>query len=197
MRKITLVCCLVFLTLAFGPKSFAQDDAKTQDAAKTPPPPDHYYHLDIVVQEVSAEGKPVNSRSYSTTVVTNSNRYENSIRANSKIPVPIGSFSTDAKDNATVNTQFQYQDVGVRFDIRDVHDAGRLLTLNLTADVSTLGGTAILGSNGSNTHQPTMRQNRWDSAVLIPIGKPTVVFKSDELDSKGSMQVVVTASLLQ
>ena len=196
MRKITLVCCLVFLTLAFGPKSFAQDDAKAQDAAKTPPPPDHYYHLDFVVQDAGEDGKPVNSRSYSTTDVTNSHERP-SIRANSRIPVPIGIFSTDAKDNATVNTQFQYQDVGVRFDIRDVHDAGRLLTLNLTADVSTLGGTAILGSNGSNTHQPTMRQNRWDSAVLIPIGKPTVVFKSDELDSKGSMQVVVTASLLQ
>jgi len=194
MRKITLVCCLVFLTLAFGPKSFAQDDAKTQDAAKTPPPPDHYYHLDIVVQEVSAEGKPVNSRSYSTTVVTNSSRYENSIRANSKIPVPIGSFSTDAKDNATVNTQYQYEDVGVRIDIRNVHDTGRSLTLNLAADVSTIGGTAILGSN---VHQPIMRQNKWDSAVLIPIGKPTVVFKSDDLDSKGSMQVVVTATLLQ
>jgi len=177
MRKITLVCCLVFLTLAFGPKSFAQDDAKTQDAAKTPPPPDHYYHLDIVVQEVSAEGKPVNS-----------------IRANSKIPVPIGSFSTDAKDNATVNTQYQYEDVGVRIDIRNVHDTGRSLTLNLAADVSTIGGTAILGSN---VHQPIMRQNKWDSAVLIPIGKPTVVFKSDDLDSKGSMQVVVTATLLQ
>jgi hypothetical protein len=194
MRKITLACCLVFLTLAFGPKSFAQDDAKTQDAAKTPPPPDHYYHLDIVVQEVSAEGKPVNSRSYSTTVVTNSSRYENIIRANSRVPFPVGSFSTDAKGNALVNTQFQYQDVGVRFDIRDVHDAGRLLTLNLTADVSTVGGAA---NPGTNDRQTILRENRWESAVLIPIGKPIVVFKSDDLDSKGSVQVVVTATLLQ
>jgi hypothetical protein len=194
MRKITLVCCLVFLTLAFGPKSFAQDDAKAQEAAKTPPPPDHYYHLELVVQEVGADGKPVNSRSYSTTVVTNSNRHETSIRTNSRVPVPFGLFSTDAKGNAPVNTTFQYQDVGVRFDIRDVHDAGRLLTLNLAADVSTIGGAA---DPGTNDRQSIVRQNKWESVVLLPIGKPTVVFKSDDLDSKGSVQVVVTATLLQ
>ena len=33
--------------------------------------------------------------------------------------------------------------------------------------------------------------------VLIPIGKATVVFTSDSLDSKGSMQVVATVTPLQ
>jgi hypothetical protein len=33
--------------------------------------------------------------------------------------------------------------------------------------------------------------------VLIPIGKPSVVFTSDSLDNKGSMQLVVTATPLQ
>jgi hypothetical protein len=193
MRKITLACCLVFLALAFGPKSFAQDDAKTQDAAKTPAPPNHYYHLDIVVQEVSAEGKPVNSRSYSTTVVTNSHDRP-SIRANSRIPVVTGVIPADAKDNAAVNTQIEHHDIGVRIDISDVHDVGRLLTFNLVADVASIGGTETFGTN---VHEPTIRHNQWDSAVLIPIGKPTVVFKSDDLDSKGSVQVVVTATLLQ
>jgi hypothetical protein len=37
----------------------------------------------------------------------------------------------------------------------------------------------------------------WDAPVLIPIGKPTVVFSSDALESKGGMQLVVTATLLQ
>lgn len=193
MRKITLVCCLVFLTLGFGPMSFAQDDVKAQDTAKTPPPPDHYYHLELVVQEVGADGKPVNSRSYSTIVVTNS--FEKpSIRANFRIPVATGYYSAGAKDNALVNTQFQYQDVGVRFDIHGVHDVGRFLTLNLTADVSTIEATA---DSGSNYQEHTIRHNSWESPVLVPIAKPTVVFKSDNLNSKGGMQVVVTATLLQ
>jgi hypothetical protein len=48
----------------------------------------------------------------------------------------------------------------------------------------------------TKVHQPTIRQNRWQAVVLIPIGQPTVVFTSDALDSKGSMQLVVTATRL-
>jgi ethanolamine utilization protein EutA (predicted chaperonin) len=108
--------------------------------------------------------------------------------------VPSVHFSTDAKGNAPVITQFQYQDVGISFDIRDVHDVGRLLTLNLTADVNTIGETVV---PGTNDRQTTLRHNQWESELLIPIGKPTVVFKSVDFDSKGSMQVLVTATLLQ
>jgi len=48
-----------------------------------------------------------------------------------------------------------------------------------------------------SVHQPVVRQNKWQAAVLIPVGKPTVVFTSDALDSKGTMQLVVTATSLQ
>lgn len=37
-------------------------------------------------------------------------------------------------------------------------------------------------------------QNTWQSRVLVPIGKRTVVFTSDSLDSKGSTRVVVTVT---
>jgi hypothetical protein len=152
----------------------------------------HYYHLEFVVQELGTDGKPVNSRAYSTTVATNS--IETSvIRTNSRVPVATGTVSEGAINSSLVNTQFQYQDVGVQIDIRHAHEIDRLLTLNLTADVRSIGGTAILGA----THEPITRQNRWESWVLIPIGKATVVFNSDDLDSKGSMQMVVTATLLQ
>jgi general secretion pathway protein D len=144
-----------------------------------------------VVQELGTDGKPVNSRAYSTAVATNANE-RSVIRANSRVPIATGS-TAGTTDGSVVNTQFQYQDVGVEIDVRNTHEIGRLLTLNLTADVKSMGGTALLGS----THEPIFRQNRWESWVLIPIGKATVVFKSDDLDSKGSMQMVVTATLLQ
>ncbi len=192
MRKIALFCCLLALLVPFGHRSFAQDAAPTPNAAKPADPPLHSYHLECVVQELGADGKPVNSRAYSTTITTNS--HETSvIRANSRVPIVTGSFSAGAKDNESVNTQFQYLDVGVHIDIRNAHEIGRQLTLSLAADVSSIGGTAILGA----THEPIIRQNKWESWVLIPIGKPTVVFNSDDLDSKGSMQMVVTATLLQ
>ena len=193
MRKTALFCCLLALILPFGHRTFAQEAAQQQNAAKPPELPVHYYHLEFVVQELTPEGKPVNSRAYSTTVTTNS-RDASVIRANSKVPTPTGNYSAGAKDSELVNTQFQYLNVGVQIDVRNAHEIGRLLTLSLTADVSSLGGSAIFGSN---FHEPITRQNKWESWVLIPIGKPTVVFNSDDLDGKGSMQMVVTATLLQ
>ena len=35
-----------------------------------------------------------------------------------------------------------------------------------------------------------------EDALVIPIGKPTVVFSSDALENKGGMQLLVTATLL-
>jgi hypothetical protein len=92
------------------------------------------------------------------------------------------------------NTQFTYQNVGVQIDVRNAHEIGRQLTLDLTANVNSLGGFATIVTN---FQEPIIRQNKWESWVLIPIGKATVVFNSDDLDSKGSMQMVVTATLLQ
>jgi hypothetical protein len=45
--------------------------------------------------------------------------------------------------------------------------------------------------------EPVIRQNSWDSTVAIPIGKPTVVGSSDDLDSKGKLQVEVTATRVE
>jgi len=190
MRKTALFCSLLACILPFGQKTFAQDTTKTEDAAKTPEPPIHYYRLEFVVQEVSPDGKPVNSRSYSTTVVTNS-EHASVIRVKTNVPVAVGAFVEGAP---LANTQYTYQSVGVEIDVRNAREIGRLLTLSLTADISSLGGSATVVTN---FHEPIIRQNKWEAAVLIPIGKPTVVFNSDDLDNKGSMQMLVTATLLQ
>jgi hypothetical protein len=57
--------------------------------------------------------------------------------------------------------------------------------------------SSVAPAKDPNLHQPVIRQNKWQAGVLIPVGKATVVFASDSLDSKGGMQVVVTASPLQ
>ena len=63
--------------------------------------------------------------------------------------------------------------------------------LDITANVSSVD------ENDPTLHEPIIRQNQWLAVVLIPIGKPTVVCASDTLDSKGSMQLVVTATPVQ
>ena len=193
MRKITLICSLFILAMLLGQRSLAQDSSTVQEAAKAPDSQTRFYHLEFLVQELGADGKPRNSRSYTTVVSTDVHDRETSIRTNSRIPIATGTYSTGNGPQAPVNTQFQYQDVGVNIDVRKTHEVGRQLSLDLNAEVSSVAAASDI----AGTHEPVIRQNKWQASVLIPIGKPTVVFISDSLDSKGSMQVVVNATPLQ
>lgn len=80
----------------------------------------------------------------------------------------------------------------MNFDVRNAHEVDHELSFDLTADLSSLGEPT-----DATVHQPVIRQNRWQAAVLIPIGKATAVFKSDDLDNKGSTRVLVTATPVQ
>ena len=92
--------------------------------------------------------------------------------------------------------QYQYLDVGVNIDTREVREVGHQLGMLLKAEVSSLAETSTLSSSALIS-DPVIRQNSWQAPVRIPVGKPTVVFKSDSLDSKGSLQVTVTATPLE
>jgi hypothetical protein len=197
MRKIAISCVLL-LTLPFAARAFAQSDqqapSKAPEAAKAPEPPAHYYHLDLVVKEIGEDGKPTNSRTYSCTVSTARNERDQ-VRIGSRVPIATGSFMTNSA-NAQVNTQFQYQDVGVSFDVSDVREVGNKLAMDLHAAISGVGANVRFGGENGIT-EPIVRQNVWQAPVLISTGKPTVVFTSDDTDSKGGMQVVVTATPLE
>jgi hypothetical protein len=153
-------------------------------------PATHFYHLVFVVQELDAAGKLVNSRTYTTSVSTDRN-FRGSMRTGSRIPVASGTYATE-KDGALTSLQYQYIDIGVNLDISHVIETAGKLAMWLKAEIS-----SVADASDPRTHQPVIRQNRWDAEALIPIGKPTVVFSSDALDSKGSLQVTVTATPLQ
>jgi hypothetical protein len=92
--------------------------------------------------------------------------------------------------------QYQYLDVGVSIETRNVHEIGRQLAVQLKAEVSSLADSAP-SSVSKLPNDPVIRQNMWQASVIIPVGKPTVVFSSDALDSKVSMQLLVSATPLQ
>lgn len=185
MRKTIFVTGLLLFGSAFLSRALAQDEPKPDEAAKAASPA-HYYHLELVVQELGPEGKPTNSRTYTTTVSTSSDPREYaSIRTDSKIPIVTG---TTGAGSAT-NTQYQYQNVGVNIDIHRAIEVGSQLSFQLNTTVS-----SVAANTDATLHEPIFRENKWQSVVLVPIGKPTVVFTSDALDSKGSMRLVVTAT---
>ena len=184
MRKITIVCCLLVVAPLFGNKMFAQDAANGQQAsqstAKPPAPPVHYYRLNFVVEELGSDGKPVNSRAYSTSISTEANNVM-SIRTDSRVPFSMGP-----------GEQVQFENVDVNFDVRHTHEVDRQLAFDLTAEVN-----GFAEPTDATIRRPVTRQNRWQTLVLMPVGKPSVVITSDSLDGKGSTRVLITATLLQ
>ena len=145
-------------------------------------PPAHYYKLTFTVEETNDSGQALNARSYVATVQTGSNMQQ--IRTGSRVPVITGATQTPG------TTQFTYIDVGVNVDVHDVQETSDRLAMKVSADVSSVADQENIG----NMKEPVIRSNRWDSAVLIPIGKSTVVFSADDLNDKGKMQVELTAT---
>jgi hypothetical protein len=162
---------------------WAQDTTKVS----TSETPAHYYRLNFTVEDVNDAGKVDNTRTYIATIATGQGGRQQ-IRTGSRIPIATGTSSG--------STQFQYIDVGVNFDVLQVKEAGEKLSFSLKAEISSLGQEQHPIA-GTPVGDPVIRQNQWDSAVLIPLGKPTVVFSSDDLDSKGKMQVELTATKVE
>jgi hypothetical protein len=185
MRKIMLLPGLAVLLFLGTGTMQSQEASEHQNSAKPSEASTRFFHLEFVVQELGADAKPINSRSYSMTASTGRGV---SIRTGSRFPIPTGETTPGGK-----STNYQYVDLGINFDVSDLREIGNKLALYIKADVSSLAG-----ENKSNElNPPVIRNNRWQAPVLLPLNKSTVVFTSDALDSKGSMQVLVTATPLQ
>jgi hypothetical protein len=180
MRKLTILCTL-FIACFCGAKLFAQEPVSPETLSKKAEGPIHFYHLEFVVQELGPDGKPANSRVYTVDANTDRVNRNTSIRTGSRVPVP------------TSGSTFQYVDLGVNIDVRNAHEVDGKLSLEVTADVSSLA----TGVASTQPGAPVIRTNRWQSPILIPLNKATAVFTSDSLDSKGNMQIQVTARPVQ
>ena len=132
-----------------------------------------YYRIDFVIKEVEG-GKVLNSRAYSMT--TSTSPRNSSIRTGSKVPYQTGS------------GQYNYAEVGINIDCKNMKEENNRLILDVLAEVS----STAQGTEGSST--PIIRQNRWISTVTVPLNKPTTVFSSDDVTAKRQMQVEITAT---
>jgi hypothetical protein len=143
--------------------------------------PAKFYKLDFVVKEVEGT-KVLNARSYSMTVSEDKLNEHSMIRAGSKVP-----YSTNAD-----GSQYSYLDLGVSIDCYHVTEMHDTMSLVIAADISSIVQESAPTS--AVMRQPVIRQNRWNSGVIVPLKKPTVVFSSDDLTTKRQMQVELTAT---
>jgi len=138
--------------------------------------PARFYKLDFVVKELDG-GKPVNSRMFSAMLGLQTPGRDNSpavIRAGGRVPVPNG-------------TGFNFIDLGVNIDVRDLRDVQGDLSMYVSADISSM----LQDNPGA---QPIIRQNKWSGIVLVTPKKPTILFASDDLSSKHQLQLEVVAT---
>ncbi|MGI8771425.1 MAG: hypothetical protein ACR2JE_08300 [Acidobacteriaceae bacterium] len=167
-RSSAVITCMTALLLCGGL-------AKGQEK-KTDMPPDHFYKLVFRVLEVGADGKIANSRSYSEVIATNQT---SSIRAGDKVPMSI----------TASGGQYEYVETGVNIDTAHPADSATELSLYVTADVS-----SSLASPTSTTSARIMRLTKWNSRVVVPIGKPAIIFSSDNMSDRGETELELTAT---
>jgi len=134
-----------------------------------------YYKLEFVVKEVGNGTKVLNSRTYSTMVATGKDSH-GEIRAGSKVSYNVAA------------GQYQSMDLGVSIDLRALEEIQDRFTFVIVADVSSVAEPA------SELTRPAVRQQKWSSNVIVPLKKATLLFSSENLDSKTQMQLEVTAT---
>jgi hypothetical protein len=163
---MTKLTCIFLLAAA----ALAQNDAPKPAA-----PPPEFFRLDFSLKELEG-GKLVNTRSYQTMAVTGNNVA--SIRSGGKVP-----------SNTGTDKGYTYIDVGVNIDVRRVTRMNDELNLDVTAEIS-----GVVEPNDHPALPPVVRQTRWNSVVVVPMGKATVLFKSDDPASKRQLQLEMTAT---
>jgi hypothetical protein len=147
--------------------------------------PVKFYKLDFIVKEVEGT-KTLNSRSYS--MVAALGNTHSSIRAGSRVPFASGGKKADAGTYATA--QYQNFDVGVNIDTNGFKEVQSRLTFSITAEISSVA------KGDPDIPSPIVRQNKWSSTVIVPFKKSTVLFSSDNVDSKSQLELEVIATPL-
>lgn len=144
-----------------------------------PPASNNTYKLDYVFSELQ-DNKRVNTRSY-TILVRVMNKAV--LKLGTRVPIAVG---TKEEPN-----QIQYLDIGQNIDCRVKQELDSAIDLETTADTSSV----ITEPQPSNrTGDPVIRQVKYDMENVVPLGKPTLLGSSDEIDGTRRFQIEVTAT---
>jgi hypothetical protein len=185
--KMKIAPALLALTLLFSASARSQDAQPTGNAAYQKSP-EHYFQLTFRVLDVSATGKIMDVRSYKEILASGpKSSNTSSIRSSDRVPVITGG-TAPSITSSLVNTQYQYIDVGTNIDANLAAVVNDSLLLHVAARISSIS-TAAPGS----AKIPIIRQTSWDSNVTVPVGKPTIIFSSDNSADKGRAELELTA----
>lgn len=178
--RITAILSAIFLAPVL---LCAQDTQNNPEAPSAQTGP----HLKLVYRtlQIGEDGKAASSHSYSTIVVANTGHASQSeIRSDDKVPIAVNSSSG--------NVEYQYQIVGTDIDTYGEKLSGDRLTVNLTVNLSEIGKSVVVAEKSITA--PVVRQLKWQSDVIVTLGKPTIIFTSDNPSDTGKTELELTAT---
>lgn len=171
MKHILLIAALISAPICTK-QALAQEATSAKPVAASAPENKRFYRLDFIIKQMEG-GRTINSRSYS--IVLQGGNRRTSVRAGTSMPV---------KTSATDIQQLQ---IGANIDCFDVVEVEGQLTFHIKVELSSVAAAA----ENSSSNFPALRQNVWDSYVVVPLRKTTSIFSSDDLASKQTMQLEV------
>ncbi len=173
MKIMNVVLCGLLMA---GGASFGQSGQATPSAQSEA----KQYKAVFVAKEVEG-GKVINSREYDANLALNeSPRGMGAIRTGERIPQSTGS-----------GGQFQYYDSGVNLDYREARIQENSVLMTITASINSL---AARPQDGTVQLPSIIRNNQWSGQVKVTLGKPEVIFSSDDVSSKRTMQLELTVT---
>ncbi len=189
MRTRLFCFTIMAVLLVAAPRlSVSQQDSTASKAAAQQVVPKHYYKLHFVLRETD-EGKVLNQRTFGMDISADPPHVGGippewwNMRSGTRVPF------SGSKD---VN----YIDVGVNLDVR-AEEVPEGLQMQVTSEISSVASETGVGVSSGDQRSggvaaPAIRQLKVRSAVLAPVGKPTVVFTADDAASKHRFELEVT-----
>jgi hypothetical protein len=171
--SIRLAIALMALCLPLISNSASAQQEKGKESVTTEQKLVVAYRIEFNVREIE-EGKPLNSRKYM--MVVEDGKW-GKIRVGSRVPYQAG------------EKQYQYVDVGMNIDClpRERED-------NVTLVVNVEFSSVATQSQTAPTFNPVLRTERTEVASTVKPGKPTLVASMEDVESKRTYEIEVTAT---
>ena len=191
MRKLTLTSLLLVAAISALPgSSLAAKSPAAEPQALKPMP--RVYSVHYRIYEL-ANGKRINSRSYElmTSSYGHNNIRRGSLRVGNKVPIGTGA-AAFSNGKSGQPTQFLFQSVGMDIDcfLMGPAPAGKVM-LDTQIHWQSMAG------EGKPPLPPILRTLEFQGPALVPLDKPTIIGKVDDVTSNHEYEIEVTVKKIE
>jgi hypothetical protein len=187
MKRTTLLLSIILALVAAMPLRAQDKQEKPKgDAAQAeptrPPRTVSWYRVDLTVNEFE-DAKKMNARHY--TLHINDSGDRSNTKFGTRVPVPMGSGSTNS---------FNYIDVGLNISLRIAGERGEHNVLEMGFELSSFAIPEQAKQTAPGV--PILRQVQTSNSMPLTISKPVVVASLDDPNSTKRYQFEVTLTKL-